>query len=268
MIKLKTIEQAENFSDKKFNKTFGVNKIVFATMISVFQRQYEKSHKKGGRPPKVSIFERLCIFFAYYRDGRTIADIANEYSIAESTTFDIIRLVEEALLLDERFHLPSKRTLLKEDIDIAIVDATECSIQRPKKQRNYYSGKKKRHTLLVISDDRIFCTNYAVHDFQLFKLSQLPLRQNTLVIADTGYLGIEKIHRKTLIPKKTSKLHRLTLEDKYYNRVISKCRICIEHVIRKIKCFRIFSERYRSRHNTFKKRFNLVCAIFNFSLQI
>lgn len=54
--------------------------------------------KKGERPPKVSIFERLCIFFAYYRDGRTIADIANEYSIAESTTFDIICLVEDSLL--------------------------------------------------------------------------------------------------------------------------------------------------------------------------
>ena len=55
----------------------------------------------------------------------------------------------------------------------------------------------------------------AVHDFQLFKLSRLPFRQNTLVIADTGYLGIEKIHKKILIPKKSSKFHRLTLEDKY-----------------------------------------------------
>ena len=115
------------------------------------------------------------------------------------------------------------------------------------------------------------CTNYAmgaVHDFQLFKLSRLPFRQNTLVIADTGYLGIEKIHKKILIPKKSSKFHRLTLEDKYYNRVISKFRICIEHVIRNLKCFRIFSERYRSRHKSFKKRFNLVCSIYNFDLQI
>lgn len=118
MIELKTIEQVENFTDTKFHKTFGVNKITFATMMSVLQKQYEKSHKKGGRPPKVTI---LCIFFAYYRDGRTIADIANEYKIAESTTFDIIRLVEEALLADERFHLPSKRALLKETLNIAIV---------------------------------------------------------------------------------------------------------------------------------------------------
>ena len=70
------IEQVEAFNDKKFQKTFGVSKITFATMMSVLQRQYSESHKKGGRKPKVTIFDRLCIFFAYYRDGRTIADIA------------------------------------------------------------------------------------------------------------------------------------------------------------------------------------------------
>ena len=141
-----------------------------------------------------------------------------------------------------------------------------------KKQRNFYSGKKKRHTLkvqLVISENRILCTEYAtgaVHDFKLFKLSRLPFRQDTLVVADTGYLGLEQMHRKSLIPKKSSKLRRLTFEDKYYNSIVSKLRICIEHVIRNIKCFRIFSQPYRSRHGTFKKRFNLVCAIYNFNL--
>ena len=130
---MKTIEQVEKFNDKKFQKTFGVSKFTFATMMSVLQRQFIESHKKGGRTPKVTVFGRLCIFFAYYRDGRTIADIATEYNLAESTTFDIIRLVENALLADERFHLPSKRALLKENIGAVIIDATECQIQRPKK---------------------------------------------------------------------------------------------------------------------------------------
>ena len=109
------------------------------------------------------------------------------------------------------------------------------------------------------------CTNFApgsVHDFKLFKLSRLPFRKDTLVLADTGYLGIEVIHKKSLIPKKSSKLRRLTLEDKYYNRIISKLRIGVEHVIS--KCFRIFSERYR--HKNFKKLFNLLCAVINLEL--
>ena len=107
------------------------------------------------------------------------------------------------MLADKRFHLPS---------NIAIVDATECAVQRPKKTKKLLSGKKKHHTLkirLVISENRILSTNYAkgsVHDFQLFKLIRLPLTKNTLLIADTGYLVIEKIHKKNLISKKSSKV--------------------------------------------------------------
>jgi hypothetical protein len=29
--------------------------------------------------------------------------------------------------------------------DVVLIDATETPIERPKKQRRYYSGKKKRH---------------------------------------------------------------------------------------------------------------------------
>ena len=46
----------------------------------------------------------------------------------------MIFLKTNALLADERFHLPSKRALLKEKIDIAVIDATECPIQDPKKK--------------------------------------------------------------------------------------------------------------------------------------
>lgn len=146
VITLKDIEQIEKFSEKKFQKTFGVSKVTFATMMSVLQEQYVVSHKKGGRKPKVTIFDRLCIFFAYYRNGRTIADIAAEYSLAESTTFDIIRLVENTLLADERFHLPSKRALLKANIKVAVIDATECSIQRPKKNSENSTPAKRDGT--------------------------------------------------------------------------------------------------------------------------
>ena len=131
------------------------------------------------------------------------------------------------------------------------------------KKTAFYSGKKRRHTLkaqIVTSEGKILCTNFSpgsVHDFKLFKLSGLPFRKDTLVIADTGYLGIELTHKKIF---QTSPLNF------GYNRTISKLKIGVEHHIRKIKCFRIFSERYRCRHKTFKKRFNLICAVINLDL--
>ena len=78
--------------------------------------------------------------------GRTIADIANDYDIADSTTFDIINLVEKTLLTDERFHLPSKRALLKEHFEIAVVDSTECQILRPKKNSEISTQAKRNDT--------------------------------------------------------------------------------------------------------------------------
>ena len=143
---MKTIEQVDKFSHEKFQKTFGVNRVTFATMLSILNKQYEEAHKKGGRPPKGSMFDRLCIFFAHYRDGRTIADIANEYNLADATICDIIHLVEKTLIDDGRFNLPSKRALIKEKPEIVIVDATECEIQRPKKNRKISTPVKRNDT--------------------------------------------------------------------------------------------------------------------------
>lgn len=141
---MKTLEQINNFSEKKFQKTFGVNRKTFDYMLEILEEQYKNAHRKGGRKPKVSIFDRLCIFFAYYRDYRTIADIANEYNLAESTTFDIIHLVEKSLMESGKFNLPSKRELLCNSSDTIIIDATECEIERPKKSKeNITVGKRK-----------------------------------------------------------------------------------------------------------------------------
>jgi hypothetical protein len=143
---MKTIEQVEKFDDKKFQKTFGVNRKTFNVMLEILQTQFENAHKKGGRKPKVSIFDRLCIFFAYYRDRRTIADIANEYNLAESTTFDILSLVEKTLLSDSRFHLPSKRELIEGRFEIVMIDATEVPILRPKKNKESTIPAKRKDT--------------------------------------------------------------------------------------------------------------------------
>ena len=91
----------------------------------------------------MTILDRLRIFFAYYCNGRTIADISVEYSLAESTTFDIICLVENDLLADERFHLPSKLALLKGNIESVVIDATENAL----KKNNEISTPAKRNVI-------------------------------------------------------------------------------------------------------------------------
>jgi len=109
--------------------------------------------------------------------------------------------------------------------------------------------------------------NGSTHDFRLFKESYAGIAQEILCLADTGYLGINKLHVNSQIPAKNSKLHPLTLEQKAANRELASKRIFCEHIIGRLKVFRILSDRYRNRRKRFGLRFNLIAAIYNLELQ-
>ena len=102
------------------------------------------------------------------------------------------------------------------------------------------------------------------HDFQLFKESRTHVKAETVLEADTGYLGLAQIHPNSLLPKKRSKNHPLTDQERKSNREISRKRIFVEHAIRFVKRFRILSERYRNRRKRFALRFSLIAGICNF----
>jgi len=101
----------------------------------------------------------------------------------------------------------------------------------------------------------------------LFKENYAGIAQDILCLADTGYLGIDKLHTNNQIPAKKSKLHPLTPEQKAANRELAKKRIFCEHVIGRLKVFRILGDRYRNRRKRFGLRFNLIAAIYNLELQ-
>ena len=172
--------------------------------------------------------------------------------------------------------MPSRKALLKDEaeFEVILVDATKTPIERPQKQRKYYSGKKKRHTLktqLLINpeSEEIISLVFAkgkIHDFQLFKSSKIHLKLGVQLTADSGYQGITKLHVNSVLPKKSSKNHPLSKQDQKQNRSISRKRIAVEHVIALVKRFWILSERYRNRRKRFSLRFSLSAGICNFEL--
>lgn len=104
------------------------------------------------------------------------------------------------------------------------------------------------------------------HDFRLFKESKTRLHSALTLKADSGYQGIKKMHQRSEVPHKRSKKKPLTQEQKAYNRSVSSERVLVEHVIRKLKIFRILAERYRNRRKRFGLRVNLIAAIINYEL--
>jgi len=104
------------------------------------------------------------------------------------------------------------------------------------------------------------------HDFRLFKESRVRVKPETILETDTGYQGIAKLHANSVLPKKRSKKRPLSDEDKRRNRAVSSDRVMNEHVIGRIKRFRILAERYRNRRKRFALRFSLIAGICNFEL--
>lgn len=86
------------------------------------------------------------------------------------------------------------------------------------------------------------------------------------MLVDKGYQGIGLLGISHLIPFKSTKKQPLILLQKQINREIGKRRISVEHVIGKLKRFKILAERYRNRRKRMGLRFNLIAAIFNMEL--
>ena len=81
---------------------------------------------------------------------------------------------------------------------------------------------------------------------------------------DMGYIGVQKLHQNSLTSIKSSKLHKLSKDEKWYNSQISKIRINIEHVNAFLKKFKILSTRFRNRRKNFILYMSFICGIYNF----
>jgi hypothetical protein len=157
----------------------------------------------------------------------------------------------------------------------AIVDATEQATQRPQdpdEQKNYYSGKKKRHTLktqvVVGPDGEIMDSSETVpganHDKSLYDESGVGdrLDDDEAMMGDKGYQGIQK-DGLAILPDKKPKGGELTDEQKARNRRISHYRIVVENTICQLKTFRVLAHVYRHARATHSDVFAIVAALVN-----
>ena len=115
-------------------------------MVEIVKKSYDEKHKRKGRKLKLSIEDMVLATLEYLREYRTYAHIAASYGIAESNIYRGIRWVENALISDGTFSLPSRKEVLEKSAEykIILVDATETPIERPKKNKNNITQERKR----------------------------------------------------------------------------------------------------------------------------
>ena len=140
-----TYEIAKDLKPEAFKRLTGVRVATFETMLIAL----ETHMRDFGRPPKLSRANQLLLTLQYYREYRTLFHVGGDFGVSEATACRTVQKVEKALLKAECMHLPGKKALLDpaSETEILVVDATECRVQRPKKNNAGFSAERRKCTL-------------------------------------------------------------------------------------------------------------------------
>jgi hypothetical protein len=85
-------------------------------------------------------------------------------------------------------------------------------------------------------------------------------------LGDTAYQGIHHRRTRATIPNKKKRGTELSKDDKRHNHALASRRVTAEHVIGRLKRFKIIADRYWNRRKRFGLRFALIAGIYNYEL--
>lgn len=172
-----------------------------------------------------------------------------------------------------------------------VIDAKEQRIERPKakkddpnppqdRQKPYYSGKKKTHTLknqiAVRPDGRIEAVSESVpggqtHDLTLLRQTDLlsQLGEGEAAMLDKGYDGVQNDYpdQPIYLPFKARRNHPLTADQKAYNRFLARYRILVEHSLACMNRFQILRQVFRHQLDQHTRIVRIVAGLVNRRIQ-
>lgn len=138
-------KRIKSLKEKDYQKYFGVTRATFDKMLEILEDADRYKRRNGERPSVLSVLDKLVIMLQYYREYRTMDNIAFDYGTNKSTVYYAIRWSEETLIKDKTFHLPSRKKMLEDtSIKVIVADATECEIERPQKNRKITIQARKK----------------------------------------------------------------------------------------------------------------------------
>jgi len=247
--------------------------------------QNEKERQKvrinypgGGRKELLSTSEQVCLCLFYLRQIPTFEILGMLFGVSKSeanVTFHywikIFRVILPSSLIEQVENQQGDLMIVQEILTTfkLLVDSLEQPIDRPsdnEKQKKFYSGKKKQHTLKnqVVSlpeGKDIIDVEVGVPgptaDVNLFREQQKKFHQKQEFEGDKGYQGGQNI----TTPQKKKRNRKLNDQQKAENKILSSKRIFIEHLIRVIKIFQIASQRFRLSQNVYKEIILTVCGL-------
>ncbi len=236
--------------------------------------------------------DKLLFILIYLRQAWTQDVHGMFFDLSQPETHKWIHLLSPILhqALDELGEVPSREATsetFEKETDVEsdttapehfFQDCTERPIQRPKDQqaqKDYYSGKKKQHTvknnLLINAACEILVLSPtckgSMHDKRIADETVSFLPSGSCLYQDSGFLGFNLAGITIVQPKKKPKGGELTAAEKARNREIASIRIRVEHVISSVKRYRIVKDKLRNWKQGFSDLvMKICCGLHNFRL--
>lgn len=289
-------------NDRLLRALTGLNRKGFEELSQVFKTAYQKWVEKdskprqrargGGRKARLQSIEAKLLFILFYFKCYPTFDVLGwlfdlERGRANRWVHRLQPILENAL--GQKMMLPERRIESIEqflqrfpDVSEVIIDGCERPIQRPKdkqRQKEHYSGKKKRHTSKHITGStrkkRVILLTKAqpgkLHDKR--QLEQAELVENipdeVRIEGDLGFQGLQNEFVNIRLPHKKPRGKELTSEQKQQNTEFSQQRVVCEHAHAGIKRYQAVSAIYRNRVPEFDDHLMLTATgLWNFYLEV
>lgn len=237
----------------------------------------------GGAKPKLSVEDQILLTLIYLRQCPTFQLLSLLFQISESSAHNIfhywLKIFNDELppsLIEQVKNSEDLEEDLSEFLTKSelIVDSLEQPRPRPvdyEKQKDCYSGKKHFHTvksqLIVLpcgADIVDICPGKRgpCSDIKIWRSRQHLFAKEQKFAGDKAYIGEPQINT----PHKKPKKQELSSEQKEENKQFSSARVFVEHIIRKLKTFRVIGEKIRLNLKMYNRVFEVVCGIVRLDL--
>lgn len=270
--------------DRLLRAMIGLNRKAFEELLPSFSAAYQQSQMKpdverkrapgGGRKAILrTSSDKLFYILLYCKCYPTFDLMSALFGFDRSCAWDwvhgLLPVLEQAL--GHKQALPERKVRSMEEflerfpeVKAVSFDGTERPVQRPKdsdKQKEHYSGKKKRHTRKHITGStrkkRVILLTKAtagtVHDKRQLDeadwVGNIP--DEVTIEGDLGFQGLQNEFENVHLPHKKPKGKELSEQQKQENREFSRQRVKCEHAHAGIKRYRSVTDVYRNRVHDF-----------------
>jgi hypothetical protein len=266
--------------DRLLRAMTGLNRKAFENLLVSFSEAYQQSRitpeverkraPGGGRKATLRTSrDKLFYILLYCKCYPTFDLMSVLFGFDRSCAWDwvhgLLPVVEQAL--GHKQVLPERKVRSIEEflerfpeVKEVIFDGTERPVQRPKdpdKQKEHYSGKKKRHTRKHITGStrkkRVILLTKArggkIHDKRQLDEEDLVgnIPDEVAIEGDLGFQGLQNEFDNIHLPYKKPKGKELSEQQKQENREFSRQRVACEHAHAGIKRYRSVTDVYRNR---------------------